>query len=79
MFNNIVNLFGSVFQTPQVRTIAPVKQNQNYNPFAGNPFMSQNNQTEQSYGKNKPVNGGYFAGYHNGKPNIVGTRLFLEV
>ena len=31
------------------------------------------------YAKNKPVQGGYFAGYYNGKPNIVGTRLFVEV
>ena len=28
---------------------------------------------------NKPVKGGYFAGYYNGKQNIVGRRLFIEV
>ena len=31
------------------------------------------------YGKNRPVTGGYFAGYYNGKPNIVGAKLFIEV
>ena len=25
------------------------------------------------------VKGGYFAGYYNGKQNIVGRRLFVEV
>ena len=29
--------------------------------------------------QNRPVSGGYFAGYYNNKPNIVGQRLFLEV
>ena len=32
-----------------------------------------------NYAKNRPVKGGYFAGYYNGKPNIVGQRLFVEV
>jgi len=46
------------------------------NPF-GNPFVSP--KTYSGYAKNKPVAGGYFAGYYNNKPNIVGQRLFLEV
>ena len=46
------------------------------NPF-GNPFVSP--RTYSGYAKNRPVSGGYFAGYYNGKPNIVGQRLFIEV
>lgn len=45
------------------------------NPFL-NPFVHQT--SNSNYGINKPVKGGYFAGYYNGKPNIVGRRLFLE-
>ncbi len=33
----------------------------------------------ENYAKNTPVQGGYFAGYYNGKPNIVGRKLFIEV
>ena len=53
------------------------------NPFAnysGNPFVSaQSNNPFADYGQNKPVPGGYFAGYYNNQPNIVGRRLFIEV
>lgn len=81
VLNNIVNLMGSIFQTQQVKTVAPVKKSYQSNPFATtNPFISNNNDSPaNTYGKNQPVFGGYFAGYHNGKPNIVGKRLFLEV
>ena len=44
-----------------------------------NPFMNPAFGTNQSYAKNSPVLGGYFAGYYNGKPNIVGRKLFIEV
>ncbi len=48
------------------------------NPFA-NPFVNDNaNFNSTLYAKNRPVQGGYFAGYYNGKPNIVGKRLFIE-
>jgi len=46
------------------------------NPF-GNPFV--NRKSYSGYAQNRPVQGGYFAGYYNNKPNIVGQRLFLEV
>ena len=46
----------------------------NGNPF-GNPFIK----SYSGYAQNKPVSGGYFAGYYNNKPNIVGQRLFVEV
>lgn len=81
MINQLVNLFN--------RTLLPQKTEQvrrhviSQNPFAtynGNPFVnSQNRENNHFYGKNRPVSGGYFAGYYNGKPNIVGSRLFIEV
>jgi len=50
------------------------------NPFAsGNPFVHSHNENPfATYGQNKPVIGGYFAGYYNNQPNIVGRRLFIE-
>ena len=53
------------------------------NPFSGssgNPFVTaQNSNPFANYGQNRPVAGGYFAGYYNNQPNIVGRRLFIEV
>lgn len=51
------------------------------NPFGKNPFVNYNGNRFDSvtYAKNQPVRGGYFAGYYNGKQNIVGRRLFIEV
>jgi len=58
-----------------IRTTTTGKINPGANPFVAtagsNPFAN--------YAKNKPVSGGYFAGYYNNKPNIVGQRLFVEV
>ncbi len=50
------------------------------NPFASNnPFVHSNSENPfATYGQNKPVVGGYFAGYYNNQPNIVGRRLFIE-
>ena len=50
------------------------------NPFASNnPFVNSNHDNPfATYGQNKPVVGGYFAGYYNNQPNIVGRRLFIE-
>lgn len=50
------------------------------NPFAsGNPFVQSNHENPfATYGQNRPVIGGYFAGYYNNQPNIVGRRLFIE-
>ena len=80
MITELVNFLGRTLQT---KTTAPVRKLQvPQNPFAtqtGNPFVnSYSNQNNPFYGKNRPVSGGYFAGYYNGKPNIVGTRLFIE-
>lgn len=76
---NIVNLLSSALTSnssvQSKNMVTPVSSN----PFA-NPFVNTNARIDSSlYAKNKPVQGGYFAGYHNGKPNIVGRRLFLEV
>lgn len=69
-------------KTPQK---APLTQNVNEkstNPFAqgaqNNPFLSTTFTSNASFHKNQPVRGGYFAGYINGKPNIVGQKLFIE-
>ena len=50
------------------------------NPFASNnPFVNSNSSNPfATYGQNRPVVGGYFAGYYNNQPNIVGRRLFIE-
>ncbi len=77
MIGNLQNLISKVFYTPTVTTTAVTAPKSN-NPFA-NPFMQQTSGRNDYYGKNAPVNGGYFAGYYNNKPNIVGRRLFVEV
>jgi hypothetical protein len=74
---NLVNFVGNLFQTTRTTGVARVAPKQSTNPFAS-PFIAQNNDTNV-YGKNKPISGGYFAGYYNGKANIVGSRLFVEV
>lgn len=78
VLNNITNFVNKVFQPPEAKIITPLKNNQNYNPF-GNHFLKAKDDNRDTYGRNKPVLGGFFAGYYNGKPNIVGTRLFVEV
>lgn len=78
----IVQLLANVLSAaPMVQTTAVKKTGTN--PFAagaGNPFVSsQGSNPFEYYGQNRPVSGGYFAGYYNNKPNIVGRRLFIEV
>lgn len=76
MAMNLVNFFmqpqavGNVNLTPMVDSARQT----------GNPFISSASYSKSEfYAKNKPVQGGYFAGYYNGKPNIVGQRLFIEI
>ncbi len=78
----IVQLLANVLSSaPMVQ--APTIRRTSSNPFAsngGNPFVSsQSSNPFESYGQNRPVAGGYFAGYYNNQPNIVGRRLFIEV
>ena len=83
MFSNLVNLINKSLNTAQGLTSVsktPV-QTKNNHPFRENvnPFLNSTYGSGNYYGKNQPVAGGYFAGYYNGKPNIVGRKLFIEV
>ena len=83
MIERMQNFLSNVMSATSTVPTAPVQKPQTYsNPFA-NPFLSQNlermNLQESSYGKNRPSPTGYFAGYYNNKPNIVGKRLFIEI
>ena len=79
----IVNFLSNVFQAPAgVNSTSPVvRQSSGTNPYSNNPFVNYNGNSFSSrfYAQNKTVKGGYFAGYYNGKQNIVGRRLFIEV
>ena len=76
MINRLRNMVSQVMYAPTTSQTTAVQTN-DYNPF-GNPFVQSSSQRLTSYAVNKPVKGGYFAGYYNGKPNIVGRRLFIE-
>ncbi|MBQ8847686.1 MAG: hypothetical protein IJ003_01935 [Candidatus Gastranaerophilales bacterium] len=82
MLSNLVSLITkSLSSTSSIATVSK-KPLQTNNPFAQqneNPFLSTTFGSSSYYGKNQPVAGGYFAGYYNGKPNIVGRKLFIEV
>ncbi len=73
----IVSLLSNLFVPQTTQVTAPVRRNSN--PYANNPFVNYNGNSLNTYAKNTPVRGGYFAGYYNGKQNIVGQRLFIEV
>ncbi len=78
----LVNLLTRVLTTP-AKYSNGVTRAAGANPFAsssGNPFVTPHNSNPfANYGQNRPVPGGYFAGYYNNQPNIVGRRLFIEV
>jgi len=84
MFSNLVSLINqSLSSTMSMTSVSKVEQKSN-NPFAAsdgnNPFVNTNfTGNYENYAKNCPVQGGYFAGYYNGVPNIVGRKLFIEV
>lgn len=78
MINGLKNMLSQVLYTPSANALkSPSIGVGNNNPFA-NPFIAQNTFGSKTYGVNRPVKGGYFAGYINGKPNIVGRKLFIE-
>ncbi len=85
MFTNLVSLITKSLTSTNTTAAAKVsaKPSSYNNPFAQssnlNPFMNQSFGSSENYAKNTPVSGGYFAGYYNGKPNIVGRKLFIEV
>lgn len=82
MFSNLVSIINKSLQNNYT---APVQRPVSNNPFASadgnNPYVSTSflGNKSESYAKNQPVPGGYFAGYYNGQPNIVGRKLFIEV
>ncbi len=76
MINSLKNMVSQVFYTPNANQISESKLMTGNNPFE-NPFV-QTSSSRSNYAVNRPVKGGYFAGYYNGKPNIVGRRLFIE-
>lgn len=85
MFTNLVSLITKSLASTSTSSSAKVSAKpSNYNPFSDgnrglNPFMNPTFSGNENYAKNTPVSGGYFAGYYNGKPNIVGRKLFIEV
>lgn len=83
MLTNLVSMITkSLSSTNQLAQISKT-ETKSYNPFKSdenvNPFLTTSFGSSATYGKNQPVSGGYFAGYYNGKPNIVGRKLFIEV
>ncbi len=78
MITSLINMVNAVFQTPQTTSTQALPKNAIENPFAS-PFLGTPFQKQSFSGKNQPVKGGYFAGYYNGKKNIVGARLFVSV
>lgn len=75
---SLLSVLSNVF-VPQTTQVAAPVQRQSENPFSNNPFVNYKGNNISNYAKNNPVRGGYFAGYYNGKQNIVGQRLFIEV
>ena len=75
MINGLRNMVSKAIYTPVNASEQVSARAAGYNPFE-NPFVQ--NTVRSNYAVNRPVKGGYFAGYYNGQPNIVGRRLFLE-
>lgn len=82
MLSNLVSMITRSLASSNTGSVSKVATKSN-NPFATNdnenPFLYTSFGSSSNYGKNQPVAGGYFAGYYNGKPNIVGRKLFIEV
>ncbi len=75
----LVNMVNSFIKSANVKHSAPKQDvsSTGNNPFADPLIKSQN--SPQYYAQNRPVTGGFFAGYHNGQANYVGRKLFIEV
>ena len=66
--NTVFNSFSTVSgnKSTKVQTIKPLTNKQyNANPFQSNIYLNN-----QSGFKNNPIQGGFFAGYYNGKMYI---------
>ncbi len=83
MLSNLVSMITKSLSSTSQTSAVTRTQVKSYNPFQSNenesPFLATTYGTGSKYGKNQPVSGGYFAGYYNGKPNIVGRKLFIEI
>ncbi len=78
MVANIVSMISKAFVSNSNVKATNAVTTVSKNPFAS-PFVTTSATSfHANYAKNKPVQGGYFAGYYNGKANIVGQRLFVE-
>ncbi len=78
MITNMLNIMSTIFHTPQAKPTKILPKTLIENPFAS-PFVTSPAGRQSFNGKNQPIKGGYFAGYYNGKKNIVGKRLFVNV
>jgi hypothetical protein len=78
MLNGLVNTINHILRPTAPQQTQPLRPLLTENPFATTPFITVKDRNP-FYGKNAPVAGGYFAGYYNGKPNIVGRKLFINV
>ena len=78
MITNVLNMMTAVFNPAAAAPSQVLPKTVIENPFAS-PFVNSQNKQQDFGWKNQPVMGGYFAGYYNGKPNIVGKRLFVSV
>jgi len=81
MFTNMISVISKSFQPILPQNTQPVAFNPKpvtaENPFAM-PFITVQSKRAAFHGKNNPVQGGYFAGYYNGKQNIVGRNIFID-
>ena len=78
MIRQIINTMNTILQAPQASQVQAQPKSAIENPFAS-PFITVNTKRQMFERKNQPVPGGYFAGYHNDKINIVGKKLFIAV
>ena len=82
MIGNMISVINNTFQPFFSQNIQPVtvtpRTAVSENPFAS-PFITVQSKRQSYYGKNNPAQGGYFAGYYNGKQNIVGRKIFIDV
>ena len=81
--SDFVNLLSKVLLPTASQQMGQIQRtgSRSSNPFSSssNPFVHAHNSNPfANYGQNRPVAGGYFAGYYNNQPNIVGRRLFIE-
>lgn len=56
----IVSLLSQMFVPQTTQVAAPVRSTTS-NPYSNNPFVNYNGNSLNSYAKNSPVRGGYFA------------------